>query len=62
MNKYTFILTDGESLTLKGDYIESGQFGARVYVDDKVVGLVPRFMAAWKERDQGCDRCGCKYS
>lgn len=57
MNTYTFILPDGESLTIKGDYTESGQFGARVYVDDSIVSIVPRFIAMTKAPVRECRCC-----
>lgn len=58
MNEYTIILPDSEILTFKGDRIEAGQFGVRIYVNDKIVGIVPNFVAAWKEQDEG-RRCCC---
>lgn len=62
MNKYAFVWPSGEQITFKGDRIEHGQFGARIYVGDELTGVAVGFEAAWKERDQGCNRCGCKYS
>ena len=58
MNEYTIILPDSKILTFQGDRIEAGQFGVRIYVNDKIVGIVPNFAAAWKEQDEG-RRCCC---